>query len=184
MFHWPAFLFGESPSENLNGINVSSQIKKLHDIIDPVAEAMGYEIIRIALQNSARGGAVTLQIMAERSDGTMLVEDCAALSREISVILDVEDPISGEYVLEVSTAGIDRPLTRRKDFANYAGYVAKIELSVPDNGRRRYRGKVLGIEGDVVKIEVDGEVFDVDFNNINRSKLVLTDELLAAATKQ
>ena len=178
MFHWPAFLFGEDKSGN----EVSSQISQLHEIIDPVADAMGYEIIRIALQNSARGGAMTLQIMAERPDGTMLIEDCARLSREISVILDVEDPISAEYILEVSTAGIDRPLTRRKDFANYTGHEAKIELSVPEDGRRRYRGKLLGIADDVVKIEVDGDVFDIDFANINRSKLVLTDDLLAAAS--
>ncbi|MBL4800920.1 MAG: ribosome maturation factor RimP [Emcibacter sp.] len=162
---------------------MSSQINILHKIIDPVADAMGYEIIRIAIHNSSRGDAPTLQVMAERPDGTMLVEDCAKLSREISVLLDVEDPISGEYMLEVSTAGIDRPLTRRKDFANYAGYEAKIELSVPEEGRRRYRGKLLGITGDVVKINVDGDVFEVDFDNINRSKLVLTDELLAAASK-
>ncbi|MCK5425406.1 MAG: ribosome maturation factor RimP, partial [Emcibacter sp.] len=144
---------------------MSSQIDILHGIIDSVADGMGYEIVRIALQNSARGGAVTLQVMAERPDGTMLVEDCARLSREISVIMDVEDPISAEYVLEVSTPGLDRPLTRRKDFENYAGFETKIELSVPEEGRRRYRGKLLGIEGDLVKIEVDGEVFEVDFNN-------------------
>ncbi|NOZ65989.1 MAG: ribosome maturation factor RimP [Alphaproteobacteria bacterium] len=162
---------------------MSSQISLLHKIIDPVAEAMGYEVVRIALQNSARGGSMTLQVMAERPDGTMLIEDCTKLSREISVILDVEDPISAEYILEVSTPGIDRPLTRRKDFENYAGYETKIELSVPEGGRRRYRGTLLGITDDTVKIEVDGEVFDVDFNNINRSKLVMTDELLAAASQ-
>ena len=167
---------------------MSSQIEMLHSIIDPIAEAMGYEVIRIALQNSGGGEArkqeMTLQIMAERSDGTMVVEDCANLSREISVILDVEDPISGEYVLEVSTPGIDRPLTRRKDFENYAGYEAKIELSVPENGRRRFKGLLQGLTGDLIKIDVDGEVFEVDFNNINRSKLVLTDELLTAASRQ
>jgi len=161
---------------------VSSQIDKLHSIIDPVAGDMGYEIVRIALQNSARGGPVILQIMAERPDGTMLVEDCAQLSREVSVILDVEDPISVEYVLEVSTPGIDRPLTRRKDFVNFAGFEAKIELSVPEDGRRRFRGKLCGMSGDVVKIEVDGDIFEVSFTNINRSKLVLTDELLMAAS--
>jgi len=162
---------------------LSSQITLLHEIIDPIAAAMEYEIVRIALQNSARGGAVTLQVMAERSDGTMLVEDCATLSREISVVLDVEDPISGEYILEVSTPGVDRPLTRRKDFVTYAGYEAKIELSVPEDGRRRYRGILQGITDDAVKIKVDGEIFDVDFKNIHRSKLVLTDELLAAASR-
>ena len=161
---------------------MSSQIDILHRIIDPIAEAMGYEIVRIALQNSARGGPVTLQIMAERPDGTMLVEDCSTLSREVSVILDVENPISGEYVLEVSTPGIDRPLTRRKDFVNFTGYEAKIELSVPEDGRRRFRGKLHGMSGDLVKIEVDGDVFEVDFTNIHRSKLVMTDELLAAAS--
>lgn len=160
---------------------MSSQIDILHGIIDPVADGMGYEIVRIVLQNSARGGVVTLQVMAERPDGTMLVEDCARLSREISVIMDVEEPISAEYVLEVSTPGIDRPLTRHKDFENYAGFEIKMELSVPEQGRRRYRGKLLGMTGDLVKIEVDGVVFEVDFNNINRSKLVLTDELMAAA---
>ncbi len=161
---------------------MSSQIDILNRIIDPIAEAMGYEIVRIALQNSARGGPVTLQIMAERPDGTMLVEDCSTLSREVSVILDVENPISGEYVLEVSTPGIDRPLTRRKDFVNFTGYEAKIELSVPEDGRRRFRGKLHGMSGDLVKIEVDGDVFEVDFTNIHRSKLVMTDELLAAAS--
>lgn len=161
---------------------MSSQIDKLHGIIDPIAEAMGYEIVRILLQNSDRGEGLTLQVMAERPDGTMLIEDCAKLSREISVTLDVEDPIAGEYMLEVSTPGVDRPLTRRKDFETYAGYEAKIELSTPQEGRRRFRGKLIDIENDLVKIEVDGEVFEVDFDNINRSKLVLTDELLAAAS--
>jgi len=161
---------------------VSSQIEKLHGIIDPIAEAMGYEVVRISLQNSDRGEGLTLQVMAERPDGTMLIEDCTALSREISVTMDVEDPISGEYILEVSTPGVDRPLTRRKDFVTYAGYETKIELSVPEAGRRRFRGKLIGIEEDLVKIEVDGEVFELDFNNIHRSKLVLTDELLAAAS--
>ena len=161
---------------------MSSQIEKLHGIIDPIAEAMGYEVVRISLQNSDRGEGLTLQVMAERPDGTMLIEDCTALSREISVTMDVEDPISGEYILEVSTPGVDRPLTRRKDFVTYAGYETKIELSVPEAGRRRFRGKLIGIEEDLVKIEVDGEVFELDFNNIHRSKLVLTDELLAAAS--
>ncbi|MCF8473404.1 MAG: ribosome maturation factor RimP [Emcibacter sp.] len=163
---------------------MSSQIEKLHNIIDPIAEALGYEIVRIAILNSPTGGGSTLQVMAERPDGTMTIEDCAKLSREISVILDVEDPISGEYMLEVSTPGIDRPLTRRKDFENFVGYEIKIELSVPENDRRRFRGKLLGITGDLVRINVDGEDFDVDFNNINRSKIVLTDELLALTSNQ
>lgn len=162
---------------------MSSQLETLHKIIDPAAEAMGYEIVRIALLNSATGGPVTLQVMAERPDGSMQIEDCENLSREISVLLDVDDPISGEYVLEVSTPGIDRPLTRRKDFENFTGFVAKIELSSPEQGRRRYRGTVLGIADDLVKIDVDGEVFELDFNNIHRAKLVLTDELLEAASR-
>ncbi len=180
VYHWPAFLLGKRQST----YPMSSQINILHKIIDPVAESMGYEIVRIAMVNSARGGAMTLQGMAERPDGLMLIEDCAALSREISTLLDVEDPILQEYILEVSTPGIDRPLTRRKDFENYKGYEAKIELSVPQDSRRRYKGTLQGMEGDRVKIDVDGEVFDVDFNNINRSKLVMTDELLAMASGQ
>lgn len=163
---------------------MTDQISLLHDIIDPVATEMGYEIVRIALQNSATGGSMTLQIMAERPDGTMLVGDCEKLSREVSVLLDVDDPIKTEYVLEVSTPGLDRPLTRRKDFVNYAGYEVKIELSQPQDGRRRYRGRLLGLDGDLVKIDVDGEIFEIDYDNIYRSKLVLTDELLAAASRQ
>ncbi|NOZ42828.1 MAG: ribosome maturation factor RimP [Alphaproteobacteria bacterium] len=163
---------------------MSSQIDILHQIIDPVAAAMGYEVVRIALLNSARGGSVTLQVMAERPDGTMEIEDCARLSREISVLLDVEDPLADEYVLEVSTPGIDRPLTRRRDFENYAGFVARIELSLPESGRRRFRGTLLGVRDDMVRIDVDGTVFEVDFNNIDRSKLVLTDDLLAGVSGQ
>jgi len=161
-----------------------SQTAILHKIIDPVAQSMGYDVVRIALLNSARGGAVTLQVMAERPDGSMEIGDCEKLSREISVLLDVEDPLPEEYILEVSTPGIDRPLTRRRDFENYAGFEAKIELSMPKDGRRRYRGKLLGITDDLVRINVDGEVFDLDFSNIHRSKLVLTDELLAQVSSQ
>ncbi|WP_321395515.1 ribosome maturation factor RimP [Emcibacter sp.] len=152
-------------------------------LVEPVATALGYELVRVAMMGGPYGGSV-LQIMAERPDGTMLVEDCEKLSREISVILDVEDPISGEYTLEVSSPGVDRPLTRKKDFAAYAGHLAKFELSEAVDGRRRFKGMLLGMQDDMVQIDVEGEKVEVDLGNVHKAKLVLTDELLKKAGAQ
>lgn len=153
---------------------------KIKSLIEPVIEGLGYELVRVLMLSSARSNeAPTLQIMAEQEDGTMTVEGCAKISREVSVILDVEDPISGEYHLEVSSPGVDRPLTRRKDFINYAGHDVKIELESAQNGRKRYRGELLGVTGDDVVIKVDGEEYSLPLEDIAKSKLVLTDELIA-----
>ncbi|MFC7048088.1 ribosome maturation factor RimP [Emcibacter nanhaiensis] len=153
---------------------------RITKLVEPVASALGYELVRVAMMGGPYGGTV-LQIMAERPDGTMLVEDCEKLSRELSVILDVEDPISGEYTLEVSSPGVDRPLTRKKDFATWAGHVAKFELSEAVDGRRRFKGMLLGIEDDVIRVDVEGETLEFDFGNVHKAKLVLTDELLKKA---
>lgn len=151
----------------------------LLELLDPVAEAAGYAIVRLRLM----GGAETrrLQIMAERqADGDMVVEDCARLSRAISEIMDAADPISGEYTLEVSSPGVDRPLTRLADFATFEGHEAKIELDRLAEGRKRFRGVLAGIEDDQVALDLEGEdeTVMVPFAWILEAKLVLTDELM------
>ena len=151
---------------------------RLLELLDPVAEAAGYDIVRLRLM----GGNETrrLQIMAERPDGTMLVEDCTALSRAVSEVLDAADPIRGEYTLEVSSPGIDRPLTRLADFEAYEGYQARLELDRLVENRKRFKGRLAGVEGQSVGIDLDGEdeTALVPFAWISEAKLVITDELL------
>ncbi|MDD3837731.1 MAG: ribosome maturation factor RimP [Phenylobacterium sp.] len=158
---------------------------RLLELLDPVAEAAGYEIVRLRMM----GGSAQrrLQVMAERpEDGEMNVEDCARLSRAISEVLDAADPISGEYVLEVSSPGVDRPLTRLKDFAAYEGYEARIELDRLAENRKRFRGVLAGVEGDQVAIDLEGEEETalVPFAWIADAKLVLTDELMKRGAAQ
>jgi len=157
----------------------TTEDQSLLELLDPVAEAAGYGIVRLRLM----GGAETrkLQIMAERQvDGDMVVEDCARLSRAISEVIDAADPISGEYTLEVSSPGVDRPLTRLKDFETYEGHEAKIELDRLAEGRKRFRGLLAGIEGDQIGIDLEGEdeTALVPFAWVIEAKLVLTDELM------
>jgi ribosome maturation factor RimP len=151
---------------------------RLLELLDPVAEAAGYEIVRLRLMGGDH--ARRLQIMAETPDGEMVVEDCARLSRAISEVMDAADPISGEYVLEVSSPGIDRPLTRLKDFDAYEGYEAKLELDRMAEGRKRFRGRLAGVEGDNVAIDLEGEDSTalVPFSWIVEAKLVMNDELM------
>ncbi len=162
----------------------SSLTKKIASLIEPTIEALGYELVRVQMFSSPKGEASTLQVMAEAEDGTMTVEACAKISREISVIMDVEDPIDSEYVLEVSSPGLDRPLTRLKDFVNYAGYETKVELQQAVNNRKRYRGMLLGTNENLILMDVDGERFELPFEDILKAKLVMTDELMAMATSQ
>jgi Uncharacterized protein conserved in bacteria len=153
---------------------------KLLELLDPVAEAAGYEIVRIRLMGGERNQR-RLQIMAERpEDGDMNVEDCAKLSRAVSEVLDAADPIAGEYTLEVSSPGVDRPLTRLKDFETYEGYEARLELDRLAEGRKRFRGVLAGVEDGQVAIDLEGEEDTalVPFAWIVEAKLVLTDELM------
>ena len=148
------------------------------DMIGPSIEALGYELVRVTLAGSTRK---VLQIMAEPQDGRIMsVEDCARVSRAVSAILDVEDPISGAYSLEVSSPGIDRPLTRPKDYDRFKGHEAKIETHEPVEGRKRFKGVLKGVEGDAVKIDSEGAVVALPLNQIAKAKLVLTDALIAA----
>ncbi len=147
--------------------------------VEPTLEAMGFEVVRIALTGGE--GTKTLQVMADRRDGSQIsVDDCADISNALSAIFDVEEPVSGHYDLEISSAGIDRPLTRLKDFANYAGHEAKLETKIGVNGRRRFRGALAGVDGENVKITTDEGDAVIAFDNIGSAKLVLTDELIAA----
>jgi ribosome maturation factor RimP len=152
---------------------------RLLELLDPVAEAAGYEIVRLRLMGGEKQRR--LQVMAERpSDGDMNVEDCARLSRALSEVLDAADPVTGEYVLEVSSPGVDRPLTRLKDFATYEGYEARLELDRLAEGRKRFRGMLAGVDGDNVAIDLEGEEHTalIPFAWIIDAKLVLTDELM------
>ncbi|WP_417679184.1 ribosome maturation factor RimP [Roseibium sp.] len=155
-------------------------------IVEPVIEDLGYRLVRTMI--SAANGC-TLQIMAERPDGTMTVEDCETISRAVSPALDVEDPINRAYHLEISSPGIDRPLVRAGDFERWAGHEVKIELAVMLDGRKRFRGTLLGVKdgaalvrlADVRKDEQD--TFELPLEDIGEAKLVLTDDLITAALK-
>jgi ribosome maturation factor RimP len=153
--------------------------RRIAQIIGPVIEDMGFELVRVRLMT---GKQSTLQIMAQKPDGTIEVDDCARISTAVSAVLDVEDPIVDAYTLEVSSPGIDRPLTRLKDFDQWQGFEAKIETEELIDGRRRFKGILAGIEDDEVLIELDDGkepvTIGLRFEWLSDAKLVLTDELI------
>ena len=154
--------------------------RQILELLDPVAEACGYAIVRLRLMGGDRSGR-TLQIMAERpSDGDMGIDDCTTLSRACAQVLDAVDPINGEYRFEVSSPGIDRPLTRLKDFVDYEGYEARLELDRVAEGRKRFRGVLAGVEDDNIAIdqEDEEETTLIPFAWITEAKLSLNDKLL------
>lgn len=152
-------------------------------IVSPTLEAMGYELVRVATTGGARP---TVQVMAERSDGrAMGVEDCAALSRALGAVLDVADPLPGAWELEVSSPGIDRPLARVKDWNRFAGHLARVELAVPVEGRKRFTGIVLGADEEAGRLRLDdGAEAVLPLAAIHRARLVLTDALIAATENE
>ena len=149
-----------------------------------MAEAAGYEIVRLRLMGGTQSRR--LQVMAEDAHGDMQVDDCARLSRALSEVLDAADPIAGDYLLEVSSPGIDRPLTRLKDFETFEGCEARLELDRLADGRKRFKGELAGIEGDNVAINLEGEAETalVPFAWIIEAKLILTDELMKRGAEQ
>jgi len=152
---------------------------KITDLIEPTLESMGFDLIRVSYTG---GDHPVLQIMAEKEDGTMTIEGCEEVSHAVSAILDVEDPLPEAYHLEVSSPGIDRPLTRLKDFEKWAGFEAKVELQEAVEGQRRYRGKLLGIENEnILVLDGAGDKWELPFVDLRKAKLVLTDELIAAS---
>ena len=161
--------------------------RQLAALLAPVIEGMGFELVRLRLMG---GRKATLQVMADRPDGGIEVDDCARISTALSAVLDVEDPIEGEYVLEVSSPGIDRPLTRLRDFAEWDGWLARLETEQPIDGQKRFRGTLRGVEGDEVLIEIpapgpgDGSVvIGLKFDWLADARLVLTDALIAEMLK-
>jgi ribosome maturation factor RimP len=159
--------------------------RRLADIVQPVIEGMGFELIRLRLMG---GKTRVLQIMADRPDGGIGVDECGDISTAVSATLDVEDPIEDNYVLEVSSPGIDRPLTRLKDFETWKGWEARIETSELIDGRRRFKGDLAGVEGDEVLITLeeggDEVTIGLKFDWLSDAKLILTDALIAEMLRQ
>lgn len=154
--------------------------QRIAQIVGPVIEGLGFELVRLRVMS---GKTRTLQIMADRPDGGIVVDDCAAISTAVSAALDVEDPLEDAYTLEVSSPGIDRPLTRLKDFDAWEGYEARIETTELIDGRRRFKGTLAGVDGDEILIELDeGEepiTIGLKFDWLSDAKLILTDDLIA-----
>lgn len=150
--------------------------RRLAGIVTPTIEGLGFELVRLRLMGGKRA---TLQIMADRPEGGIEIEDCARISRAVSAVLDVEDPIAGEYTLEVSSPGIDRPLTRLKDFERAAGHEARIETEEMIDGRRRFKGTLEGVEDGEVLLTIAEGTIGLAFDAIADAKLVLTDALIA-----
>lgn len=169
----------DTPTRRKTSTGTASTIEAL---IEPTLTGMGYRIVRTQISGGQKH-EVRLQIMVERTDGGgMDVDACAEVSRAVEAILDVEDPIGAAYNLEVSSPGIDRPLTRLHDFETWAGFDARVEMTEPRAGRRRFKGQLLGVEADTVRIRVDETEWRLPFDGIDKAKLVLTDALIAVTS--
>jgi len=157
-----------------------TDVAGLAEQIEPEVKSLGYDLVRVAMIGGTSDP--TLQVMAERPDTRQLdLADCETISRRLSDWLDREDPIEGSYRLEVSSPGIDRPLTRLKDYADWAGYEARVTLRDPRNGRKQYSGTLEGLDGDIVKLtDKSGEAHRLPFRDISSAKLLLTDKLINA----
>ena len=157
--------------------------RKIKEVLLPSLEAIGFSLVRIRIMGG--GENRTLQLMIDRLDEQPIsIEDCAFVSRNVSALLDVEDPINGAYMLEVSSPGIDRPLTKERDFERYVGFEAKLELRDVQDGQRRFQGRLLGCENGVVKLLTEAGETSLSFGTIAAAKLILTDELVAAYERQ
>jgi ribosome maturation factor RimP len=155
-------------------------------LAEPVLAELGYRLVRVRVSGA---GSCTVQIMAERPDGTMAIEDCELASRALSPVLDANDPIEGAYRLEISSPGIDRPLVRRSDFDRYAGHVARIEMLAPIGGRRRFRGEILGTQGDNVRLSSEEPAVEISevllpIEDMMEARLVLTDALISQSLRR
>jgi ribosome maturation factor RimP len=174
-------MFAEEPRL----ITESGRAARVAAIAAPVLAGLGYRLVRVRVSGFA---GCTVQIMAERPDGTLTIEDCESASRALSPVLDVADPIEGSYRLEISSPGIDRPLVRRSDFDRYAGHVAHIEMLAPIDGRRRFRGVLLGSAGDHARMRCDAPTGDAEvslrIDDMMEAKLVLTDALIAESLRR
>ena len=182
----PEILTGRAPVflclDPMNDLVAKAQIdRRLAEIITPLIEGMGFELVRVRFMG---GKTKTVQIMAERPEGGIEVDECAEISSAVSAVLDVEDPIEDQYTLEVSSPGIDRPLTRLKDFETFEGYEAKLETADLIDGRKRFRGELAGVEGDEVLVNVEEGTIGLNFDWLVDAKLILTDELIREMLRQ
>ncbi len=184
----PVFLCSDIRGKTVSDLIAKAAIdRRLLELLQPVIEDMGFEVVRIRLMS---GNVSTLQLMVERPDGGIDVDECAQISTAVSAIMDVEDPIVENYSLEVSSPGIDRPLTRLKDFDTWNGYVAKLETSELIDGRRRFKGTLAGTENDEVLITLDANkgveamTIGLRFEWLSEAKLVLTDDLISEMLRQ
>jgi ribosome maturation factor RimP len=159
--------------------------ERVASIAEPVLAGLGYRLVRVRVSGTA---GCTVQIMAERPDGTMSIEDCEAVSRALSPVFDVTDPVEGAYQLEISSPGIDRPLVRRSDFDRYAGHAAHIEMTALIDGRKRFRGQLLGTEGDSARIRIadagDGTDVLLPIEEMSEARLLLTDALISESLRR
>jgi ribosome maturation factor RimP len=159
---------------------------RVASIVEPVLHQLGFRLVRVRVSGA---DGCTVQVMTERPDGSMTVEDCEAVSRALSPVLDVADPIDGAYRLEISSPGIDRPLVRKSDFDRFAGHLVRIEMSMPVDGRKRFKGKLTGTEGDSARVlrddaEGDDATVLLPIEEMGEAKLVLTDELVTEALRR
>jgi ribosome maturation factor RimP len=173
------FFIGDFVTDRIGTAEGSDpRLPRIVELVEPTVEAMGYRLVRLVINP---GRAPRLQVMVERTDDAPLgLDDCAEVSRALSAVLDVEDPIEGSYTLEVSSPGIDRPLTRAADFERFAGYEASVELTDPIEGQRRFKGRILGRNGEAVRMAGLEREVALPLRLIRRAKLVLNDDLLAA----
>lgn len=164
-------------------MGIDALTEKLTEIIEPAMKGQGFNLVRLLYMPGTHQG--TLQIMLERKDGSDVnVEECAVASRYISALLEVEDPIENAYILEVSSPGIDRPLTRLEDFARFKGFHAKVELSDPVEDRKRFQGVLLGVDGENISFQCEGKDWLLPFSKVKKARLILTDELIAHSLAQ
>lgn len=162
---------------------VMDVVERLHNLIGPTIDGLGYELVRVAIQGTRRQ---TVQVMIERKDGVSLsVDDCTVVSRALSALMDVHDPVPGAYNLEVSSPGIDRPLTRKKDYEAWTGFDAKVETKVAIEGRRRFAGLLDGCDANgILRLLCEEGVVLIALEDVSKAKLVLTDRLIAHVSHQ
>ena len=161
-----------------DNFNVETEVA---DLLNPTLKAMGYRLVRVRMAGSQ---SKTMQVMAEREDElNMTVEDCALISREVSNVLDLANPVEEAYSLEISSPGIDRPLVSPSDYDRYSGFDAKIEMLNTVNGRKRFKGQLLGMKNNLVRICIEDGTAELPFEDIKRAKLTLSDEMFLVATK-
>jgi ribosome maturation factor RimP len=163
-------------------VGTGDQAAYIEKLIEPSIAAMGFDLVRVQFMG---GGGKTLQVMVERQDRRPInVDDCAEVSRMISTLLEVDDPVSSAYILEVSSPGIDRPLVRIDDYTRFVGFEAQIETGSQVNGRRRFRGRIEGVNGDLIRIDCEGNNADIPFQAILKASVVMTDDLIEAAQRE